>query len=106
MEWETDPRRLELDALLQTTSETENVYFQPPASARMKYPAVTYKMDSADTQFADNIPYIYRKRYAITVIDRNPDSKIPDKIAHLPMCVFDRAYQADGLNHWIFIMYY
>jgi hypothetical protein len=72
----------------------------------MQYPAIVYQLDSADTQFADNKPYTYRKRYEVTVIDRDPDSKIPDRVAQLPMTVFNRFFAMNGLNHFVFTLYF
>jgi hypothetical protein len=97
-------RRLQLQSLLETLCA--NVYFQPPANVQMNYPCVVYKRDDADTQFAGNKPYIYVKRYMVTVIDRNPDSAIPDTIAALPQCLFNRNYVANGLHHDVFNLYF
>lgn len=71
----------------------------------MQYPCITYRPLSARTEFADDLPYRYTKRYQVTVIDQNPDSDIPDKIAGLRMCVFDRHYVANNLNHDVFNLY-
>lgn len=99
-------QRLELQTILEGIDGVKKVYFQPPDNTQMKYPCIVYSMSSADTQFADNLPYTYTKRYQITVIDRNPDSQIPDSIAMLPMCVFDRPFVSDGLHHWVFNLYF
>lgn len=96
--------RLELHALLKEL--TEHVYFQPPANVQMQYPCIVYSRDAADTLFAGNNPYRYTKRYQVTVIDRNPDSPIPDKVAVLPMCTFQRFFTADNLNHDVFDLYF
>lgn len=98
--------RLELQMLLETVLGAENVYFQPPPSAQMQYPCIVYKRDDAQTEFAGNKPYSYTKRYQVTVIDRNPDSDIPNKIAALPLCLFDRFFAADNLNHDVFNLYF
>lgn len=84
----------------------ENVYFQPPNGLQMKYPCIVYQRDSADTTYADNRPYHIDKRYTITVIDRDPDSAIPDKVASLPLCTFDRFFPADNLNHDVYTLYF
>lgn len=84
----------------------ENVYFQPPDNMALLYPCIIYKRDSADTKFAGNRPYRFTWRYQIMVIDRNPDSEIPDKVATLPMCTFDRFYTADLLNHNVFNLFF
>ena len=83
-----------------------NVYFQPPATVKMTYPCIVYHRNDADTKFAGNIPYRYTKRYQVTVIDRDPDSIIPDKVAALPMCLFNRFFTADDLNHDVFNLFF
>jgi hypothetical protein len=97
--------RVELQALLETLGTT-NVYFQPPPNLQMEYPAIVYQIDAAITRFAGNLPYNYTKRYQVTVIDRSPDSAIPDKVAALPMCTFNRFYAAENLNHNVFDIYF
>ena len=99
--------RLELQTLLESVvGDDVKVYFQPPPDITMTYPCVRYERDSAETQFAGNRPYRYEKRYMVTVIDRDSDSPIPDKIAALPMCTFDRWYAVDNLNHDVFNLYF
>lgn len=85
---------------------SSNVYFQPPSNLIMKYPAIVYKRDNERTSFADNIAYRSMQRYMVTVIDRNPDSDIPDKIRELPLCSFARHYTADDLNHDVYNLYF
>ena len=85
---------------------TGHVYFQPPSNIQMKYPCIVYERDTGDTQFADNNPYIFKLRYQITVIDRNPDSLIPAKVAELPMCTMDRHFVSDNLHHDVFNCYF
>ena len=97
-------RRLQLQTLLEAMCD--NVYFQPPASVQMQYPCIVYERDTADTEFAGNQPYRYTQRYQVTVIDRNPDSEIPGKVATLPMCTSNRNFVADNLNHDVFQLYY
>jgi hypothetical protein len=96
--------RLELQALLLTMAP--NVYFQPPPTAMMKYPCIVYKRDYSNTEFADDKPYKHRKRYMVTVIDQDPDSDIPEKVKELPLCLFDRFYTADNLNHDVFKLFF
>lgn len=98
--------RLELQTLLESVLGTGNVYFQPPETLKMQYPCIVYNRDYAVTNFADNKPYAHTKRYSVTVIDRNPDSLIPDKIAALPMCLFVRHMTVNHLNHDIYNIYF
>lgn len=99
-------RRLELQALLVSILGSDNVYFQAPPSNQMQYPCIIFKRDYVDVKHADNLPYSRKKRYQITVIDRDPDSEIPDKIAELPLCTFDRFYAAENLNHDVFKLFF
>lgn len=98
--------REQLQALLEETLGSENVYFQPPANMTMQYPCIVYQRDLADTKFADNNPYHVMKRYQVTVISRDPDLDVPDKIAALPRALFNRFFVADNLNHDVYTLYY
>jgi hypothetical protein len=98
--------RMELHALLLNLIENGNVYFQEPSSLQMQYPCIIYKRDDINTVFANNGPYKNKKRYQVTVVDKNPDSEIPDKVSQLPLCSFDRFFTADNLNHDVFNLYF
>lgn len=100
------PSRLELHEILCGILGSRNVYFQPPESVKLQYPCVVYDLCAIDTKFADNRPYTRKKQYSVTVIDKNPDSELPDKIGALPMCRFDRQFPADNLNHYVYRMYF
>jgi hypothetical protein len=98
--------RLELQALFVSLLGSTNVYFQPPPSVNMQYPCIIYKRDDLDIDFADNKPYKNKKRYQVTIVDVNPDSEIPDKVAALPMCSYDRFFTADNLNHDVYNIFF
>ena len=99
--------RLLLQALLESlVGEGGKVYFQPPENVELTYPCIIYARFRSDTEFADNSPYRYTKRYLVTVIDRNPDSDIPDKVAALPLTIHNRFFAAGGLNHDVFYTYF
>jgi hypothetical protein len=85
---------------------TDNVYFQPPANVKMVYPCIVYAQDNAKTEFAGNSPYSRVKRYQVTVIDRDPDTLIPDDIAQLPLSNLNRIFTADNLHHYVFNLYF
>lgn len=99
-------QRLQLQTLLEEILGSGNVYFQPPASLRMSYPAIVYNRDLELSQHAGNSPYHRRKRYIVTYIDANPDSEIPDKLTNLSMSTFVRHFTADQLNHDIINLYF
>lgn len=98
--------RMQLQALLAGLLNSTNVYFQPPASLKLQYPCIVYKRDRIDIAHADNKPYKNKRRYQLTVIDANPDSDIPEKVAALPMCSYDRFYTADNLNHDVYNLFF
>lgn len=96
--------RLQLHELLE--SFVDNVYFQPPTNITLEYPCIIYKRDYAETEFADNNPYSHTIRYMVTVIDRDPDSDIPSKVASMPMTLFNRFYTVDNLNHDVYRVFF
>jgi len=98
--------RLELHTRLEKILGSSNCYFQPPASTKMSYPAIKYKLAGIDKRNANNRAYNLLRSYEVIVIDANPDSEIPNKVLQLPMCRFSRYYTADNLNHYVFTLYY
>jgi hypothetical protein len=99
-------KRLQLQALLEQLLGSRQVYFQEPGAAQMSYPAIIFKLDNERVVHADNTPYRRTKRYMVTIIDKNPDSEIPDKVASMPMCSFSRRFTADKLNHTVYNLYF
>lgn len=83
------------------------VKFQPPPNYKLTYPCCLYELSSGISTFANNMPYTFKKRYSVTIIDHNPDTNYVEMMAmRFPMCTMDRAYATDGLNHYVFTLYY
>ena len=99
-------KRLDLQAMLEELLGSEEVYFQPPASVKMQYPAIVYSRSNIVNTRADDSVYRQLPAYEVTVIDRDPDSEIVFKVSRLPYCRFDRHYTADNLNHDTFTLHY
>lgn len=99
-------RRLELHEILCNLLGTRNVYYQPPESVKMKYPAIVYSRDDIVNTPANNGVYKQDRKYQLTVIDPDPDSEIVNKVSLLPMCIFDRHFKSDNLNHDVFTICY
>ena len=97
-------QRLKLQSLLETLG-SESVEFQPKSNIQLVYPCIIYKRDYANTEYANNLPYSRRKRYEVTVIDRDPDSEICERLADLPSATFVRHFVEDNLNHDIYTIY-
>lgn len=87
-------------------NEGEHCYFEPPSNISMYYPCFVYHYVNDDDDFADNVHYRHSKRYTVTVIDYDPDSKIPDRLKELPYCTSDRNYTVDGLRHFVHTLYF
>ena len=98
--------RLDLQAELEEWLGSRDVYFQPPASVRINYPAIVYTRSDIDNTFADDSVYMQSHFYEVTVIDEDPDSKIVDAVSKLPTCRFSRHFTSENLNHDTFIIYY
>lgn len=98
--------RLKLQELLEKLLESKNVYYQPPESKKMEYPAIKYSVDKIDKKSANDTAYLLNKRYELIVISKKPDHPVIDKLLQLPMCSFNRHYEADNLNHDVLTLYY
>ena len=98
--------RIELQDELEKVLGSKNVYYQPPESVKMEYPAIVYRRSDIDNDFADDLVYKQLHFYELIVIDKNPDCEIVEAISKLPTCRYDRHYTADNLNHDVFTIYY
>jgi len=95
-----------LQAKLVELLGSNNVYYQPPTSLLMKYPAIRYSKSDIDSKYANNIKYSNHNRYELIVIDSLPDHEVIQKILSLPLSSFDRHYVQDGLNHDVITLYF
>lgn len=100
----TKMTREELHEVFVNILGSRNVYFQPPESLKIKYPCIIYERSDIRTVKADNDDYLVRNRYTVTVIDADPDSKLPYEILKLRYCNFDRHFVSDNLNHDVFTL--
>lgn len=99
--------RLDLQTELEAVLGSRNVYFQPPETLKIKYPAIIYKLVDMDPIYADNKMYINRKKYAVTLIHDDPDNEVKECIIeHFRYCTFDRPYESDNLYHYVYDLFY
>lgn len=98
--------RLDLQTKLETLLGNQNVYYQPPASVRMNYPAIVYSRSNIENRHADDDVYMQAYFYEVIVIDEDPDSEVVENVSKLSGCRFDRHYTSDNLNHDVFTLYY
>lgn len=98
--------REELQKILEEILGSDQVYYQPPPTIQMHYPAIIYYRSDMYSTKADNTHYLNRVAYTVTVMDKNPDSAIVPAVAELPYSRFSRHYVVDNLNHDIFTIYF
>lgn len=98
--------RLDLQGLLEELLESRNVYYQPPESVKMQYPAIRYSKKNIQSVYANNSKYLMRDCYELIVISRKPDDPVIKRLLALPYCSYDRQYIADNLYHDVLTIYY
>ena len=98
--------RLDLQSKLEELLGVKNVYYQPPETVKMSYPAIVYSRKNIKQTFANNSMYMKDNCYEIIVVDRKPDNEVIDKLLSLPYCSYDRGYKSDNLNHDVLTIYY
>ena len=70
------PNRVNLQTFLSELIGSRNVYFDPPASVKMNYPAIRYTRKSIQKRTANDTTYRLLKPYELVVIDTHPESVI------------------------------
>lgn len=98
--------RLELQSKLEELLGVKHVYYQPPESLKLEYPAIVYSKSNINKRSANNAGYYWLTRYEIIVIDRKPDNPVVESLLQLPYCSYDRQYKAENLNHDVLTLYY
>ena len=98
--------RLELQSKLEELLGSRSVYYQPPETIKMEYPAIVYSKKNITSRFANNTTYLQPTSYEITVIDKKPDNTVIKKLLQMPMCRFDRYFKSDNLNHDVLTLYF
>lgn len=98
--------RLELQSKLEELLGSKNVYYQPPESMKLDYPAIVYHKSKPEFKRANNSQYLRYNSYTITVIDRKPDNEVIDKLLELPLCSYDRNFKTNNLEHDVLTIYY
>lgn len=110
MATELSERRSGLDAFLRSIVKqrcgSENVYYQPPANLRLKYPCICYKREKIRSPKADDRVYIQTFHYSVTVIDTKPDSEMIAAMSMLERAAYDRNFVSDNLYHDVFSVWY
>lgn len=99
--------RIQLHEKLLALFGSYRIYFQPPPTIKMEYPAIVYVLSDAHQLQADNTNYRITKRYTLTFIHRDPDIDLmDDMLSAFELCSFDRRFVNDNLYHDVYSLYY
>lgn len=98
--------RLELQSKLEELLGSENVYYNPPESVKMSYPAIRYVKKDINVKRASNTIHTKKLCYEIIVISSKPDDPVIEQLLELPYCAYDRHYKSNNLNHDVLTLYY
>ena len=91
--------RIDLQTTLQDILGSKNVYYDPPETLKISYPAIIYSKIVLTNKKADDANYHINTIYDITVIDKRPDNPVIKKLLELPYCSYDRHFVSDNLHH-------
>lgn len=97
---------MRLHEVLSAVPGVKAAYYAPPASIQMVYPCFLYSLEGVPSTKADNLSYLRNRRWSVTLITEESETDIFDYMLNLPFSEFDRHYVADGLNHFVFTLYF
>lgn len=98
--------REELHSILVDMFGSQHVYFQPPTGFKMVYPAIKYSINHRDSDYANDRKYFNNTSYEITIIDKQMNNPVIDKILELPYSAYNRHYITDNLHHDVMTIYF
>lgn len=99
-------RRLKLSHKLhEIFDHPDNIYFDPPESKKLSFPAIVYFRRRVDTVRADNKSYMLYDRYQITFIHKDGDNGFIEKLLELPYCTHDDEFKKNDMYHDVFTIY-
>lgn len=109
--------RLNLNNEFKELLGSDNVYFEPPESIRLKYPCIVYHRSYIETKPADNRNYLLNTEYTVTIIDTDPDSGEFDDsrglfslveafLIHFPMAKHTNHRVVNNLSHDTFSLFF
>ena len=84
---------------------TKNVYYQPPESVKLKYPAIIYSRTSLYKLTAGDDTYKVNPSYKVTYVSKTVDDPVIDALLRLPYSRFLNHYAAENLYHDVFEIY-
>ena len=87
--------------------QENNVYYQPPANLKMKYPAIVYSLDGLDVKRFDNTRLINKNCFSVTHIYRNESENLVETmLKNFEYISFDNRSIVDGIYNDHYTIYW
>lgn len=87
------------------TAIVTRAYFQPPASIKMDYPCVVYRLADTWDLNADNTNYLRMLRYDVVYITKSPADDNVLSLLNLEHTNLNSTYEKDNLYHYSYTIY-
>ena len=75
-----------------------NVYFMPPQEMLLRYPAIVYYAGGGSDSYADNVRFLPRTTFDVTLIEYDPLSDKVDAIRDLKHSSYMTSFKKDSLH--------
>lgn len=99
-------KQQEVQSILESILGSRNVYFQPPASVQIKFPAFIYFTGRVNDRFADDSRYLKRRPYEVQYVSKTFDEKFVNDMLELPYCELNTTFKKDNVYHYNFTIYF
>lgn len=98
-------KRLKLQEELEDIVGKGHVYFQPPSSIRMLYPAMVYNLSALEHRKANNSDYINYDEYECVYITPHHMPEVLEQLDAMQYSHFVRHFEEDNLHHYVYTIY-
>lgn len=98
-------RRARLSLILHGILGSGEVYYEPPETVKMSYPAIVYSRSNFDGKNADNIRYMAFDKYEVTYIHKQPEDDVLERLLAFGSFFHNRSFTSDDLYHDVFTIY-
>ena len=100
-------KRVDIQEKFKFLLGSNNVYYQPPANLKMKYPAIVYSLDGLDVKRFDNTRLINKNCFSVTHIYRNESENLVETmLTNFEYISFDNRSIVDGIYNDHYTIYW
>lgn len=100
-------KRVDIQEKFKFLLGSDNVYYQPPANLKMKYPAIVYSLDGLDVKRFDNTRLINKNCFSVTHIYRNESENLVETmLKNFEYISFDNRSIVDGIYNDHYTIYW